>query len=183
MQLVCRLPKPCCKWLAVVHLRALLFQTSAGMLSIPVALLLDMVLMAAFNSAMLNGSVLIGSVLLVITFTGAWLITGGWPNSSSKCCFHLSSLPDGLLAFKTPLLLFFPFSDLIYNFPSQVRLILSLCSCDFQSLFSNVSFLTLLVKHPSVLVLHHYKQLDHLLCKWQILWYVYMHLWAFPAYL
>ena len=65
-----------------------LFQTSAGMLSYPAALFSDMVLITVVSSAIVNGSVLIGSWSSTIGSIATSLMLGGCPSSSWKCWHH-----------------------------------------------------------------------------------------------
>ena len=85
----------------------LVFHTSGGISSSPVAFLFLIFLRTESSSSLVNGPSLMSNCLLIILVIGSFVTFGRFPTRFSKCCFHSFTLSWWLAAFNFALAVLF----------------------------------------------------------------------------
>ena len=85
----------------------LVFHTSGGILSSPVAFLFSIFLSTVSNSFWVDGLSLMSNCLLTILMIGSCVTFSGFPSRFSKCCFHSFICSCWFVAFSLALVVLF----------------------------------------------------------------------------
>ena len=85
----------------------LVFHTSGGISSSPVAFLFSIFLSTESSSSRVNGPSFMSNCLLIILMIGSCVTFSGFPSRISKCCFHSFNHSCWLVAFSLALAVFF----------------------------------------------------------------------------
>ena len=85
----------------------LVFHTSGGISSSPVAFLFLIFLRTELSSSLVNGPSLMSNCLLIILVIGSFVTFSGFPSRFSKCCFHSFTLSCWFAAFNFALAVIF----------------------------------------------------------------------------